>query len=409
MKTQTTELDQAPAGLGLPSVETSVRELRTVLTALCRVVPKRTNIPILANVLIRAGGGIATVTGTDMDTTVTHPLDGRCDGNWTITANARELLAIATELSGMDSPVRLTPGANALGISCGEFEAQLGTLDPEDFPPGMPFEAAWSADVDAAQFATGLTRVQHAISHQETRYYLNGIHLANRPSAGPDEAGPWRFVATDGHRLALTETIESPRPLPKGLIMPRRLVAEMTRLLAGVAPSARLTIFLNEGASIIKFGISEAESLGMKAWSVTAKLIDGTFPDYERVIPRQLLYDPKAAQIDRRQFRAVARRVAAVSSEYSRPVRVDLSLNRLSVSSVNVSGGKARQTMSATHGFANGHFGVNAKYLGTILDACEGETVTLGYSSPADPLVWLDADPAGERADLVQVLMPLRV
>jgi DNA polymerase-3 subunit beta len=240
----------------------------------------------------------------------------------------------------------------------------------------------------AADMKRLIDRTQFAISTEETRYYLNGIYLH---SAGTEAAATLRAVATDGHRLAQVDL-----SLPKGaagmpgVIVPRKTVGEVQRLIED--NEAEITLELSQGK--IRFTIANVV--------LTSKLIDGTFPDYGRVIPQN---NDKELIVDKKDFEAAVDRVSTISSERGRAVKLSLSAGKLVLSVTNPDSGSATEELEVEYAADPLDIGFNSRYLLDIAAQIEGEVAVLKFADPGSPTLVQDKDAKGA----LYVLMPMRV
>ncbi|HYD99260.1 MAG TPA: DNA polymerase III subunit beta, partial [Alphaproteobacteria bacterium] len=263
------------------------------------VVEKRNTIPILSNVLLRADGDALTLTATDMDLEIQESVAAAVGRPGATTAPAHTLYDIVRKLPD-GSQVELDFGADrgALMLRAGRAQFRLGCLPVEDYPQMNSGELPHRLSLQAAELRTIVDRTRFAISTEETRYYLNGIYLHATPARG-GEARLLRAVATDGHRLARFEMAlpEGAESIP-GVIVPRKTVGEVRKLIEEAG--APIEVALSE--TQIRFTIDHIV--------LTSKLIDGTFPDYERVIPSG---NDKVLTVDTKVFAAAVDRVATIS------------------------------------------------------------------------------------------------
>ena len=240
----------------------------------------------------------------------------------------------------------------------------------------------------AADLKRLIDRTQFAISTEETRYYLNGIHMH---AAERDGRKTLRAVATDGHRLALAEA-----DLPDGagampaVIIPRKPIQELRRLLEDLDDDIEMSV--SEGK--IRFRLGAAV--------LTSKLIDGTFPDYERVIPTS---NERVALLATQAFGAAVDRVATISMEKARPVKLAFETGRVTVSAASPEAGRAEEELDCEWRGEPLEIGFNARYVLDMVGQVEGPELRMEMANAAAPMVVKDpADPA-----VLFVLMPMRV
>src|ERR1700710_2374638 len=290
-------------------------ELLRSLSHVHRVVERRNTIPILANVLIRAERSKLAFKATDLDLEVIETVNAEVSPGGVTTVPAHMFYEIVRKLpEGAQIVLEASGDRAVLTIRAGRSRFTLQTLPESDFPDLAAGEMTHNFKLAAADLKRLIDKTQFAISTEETRYYLNGIYLH---TAGTGKAAMLRAVATDGHRLAQVEL-----PLPDGaagmpgIIVPRKTVGEVQRLIEDA--SAEVTVELSPGK--IRFTIGNVV--------LTSKLIDGTFPDYGRVIP---LGNDKELKVDKKEFEAAVDRVSTVSSERGRAVKLAITGGRLVV------------------------------------------------------------------------------
>jgi DNA polymerase-3 subunit beta len=354
-----------------------------------RVVERRNTIPILANVLIRAEKSKLGLKATDLDLEVNETIPADVSPAGSTTVPAHMIYEIVRKLPEGAQVVLEASGDRAvLAIRAGRSRFTLQTLPESDFPDLNAGDMTHSFKIAAADLKRMIDKTQFAISTEETRYYLNGIYL-HAASAGKAET--LRAVATDGHRLAQFEI-----PLPAGakgmpgVIVPRKTVGEVQRLIED--SEAEISIELSQAK--IRFSIGEVV--------ITSKLIDGTFPDYARVIP---LGNDKELKVDKAEFEAAVDRVSTVSSERGRAVKLSLSDGRLTLSVTNPDSGSATEELEVEYDSDPLDIGFNSRYLLDIAAQIEGETALLKLADPGSPTLIQDKDTKGA----LYVLMPMRV
>jgi DNA polymerase-3 subunit beta len=354
-----------------------------------RVVERRNTIPILSNVLIRAAGGELRLRATDLDLEVTEtaPADVGQEGG--ITVPAHVLYDIVRKLpDGAQASLETTGDVGQVLIRSGRSRFTLQALPEADFPDLAAGEMTSSFTLPAKELKRLIEKTQFAISTEETRYYLNGIYLHTLDSAGQPVL---RAVATDGHRLARVET-----PAPAGaegmpgVIVPRKAVAEIIKLVDDAGEEVRVEL------SPTKI------RLALGSVVLTSKLIDGTFPDYQRVIPSG---NDKPLVVDKSEFQAAVDRVSTISSERGRAVKLALSDRRLTLSVTNPDSGSAVEELEVDYEATPLDIGFNARYLLDIASQLEGDTALFKLADPGSPTLIQDR----EGATALYVLMPMRV
>ncbi len=354
------------------------------------VVERRNTIPILANVLVEAQDGTLGLTATDMDLSIVESTDAMVASSGAATAPAHTLYDIVRKLPE-GAQVELETGgedAGQLVLRSGRAQFSLQTLPTADFPRMSGGEMPHRFVLAASALRTLIDRTRFAISTEETRYYLNGIYLHTAEASGTEVM---RTVATDGHRLARVEM-----PLPDGaagmpgIIVPRKTVNELRKL-------------IDETEDEIEIALSDTNiRFAFERTVLTSKLIDGTFPDYERVIPSD---NDKTMQVDCRSFAEAVDRVATISTEKSRAVKLNIANNTLVLSASSPESGTAREEIEVAYSDAPIEIGFNARYLLDITQQIEGEEAEFAVADAASPTIVRDkAD-----SSALYVLMPMRV
>ncbi|MGO3926805.1 DNA polymerase III subunit beta [Rhodopseudomonas pseudopalustris] len=354
-----------------------------------RVVERRNTIPILGNVLVRAEQGRLSLKATDLDLEVTETLPAEAAQPGATTVPAHMFYDIVRKLPDGSQIVLESDGERAvLAIRAGRSRFTLQTLPESDFPDLAAGEMGHAFALPAADVKRLIDRTQFAISTEETRYYLNGIYLHSADSAG---TATLRAVATDGHRLAQVEL-----PLPSGaagmpgVIVPRKTVGEVQRLIE----DSEISIGIELSTNKVRFTIGNVV--------LTSKLIDGTFPDYGRVIPQN---NDKELVVDKSEFEAAVDRVSTISSERGRAVKLALSAGKLVLTVTNPDSGSATEELEVEYASDALDIGFNSRYLLDIAAQIEGEAAVLKLADPGSPTLIHDRDAKGA----LYVLMPMRV
>jgi DNA polymerase-3 subunit beta len=378
----------ANAGLSM-KVTVERAELLKSLGHVHRVVERRNTIPILANVLIKADKGALSLKATDLDLEVTDSIAAEVAPGGATTVPAHMIYDIVRKLPDGAQIVLEGSGDRAvLSIRAGRSRFTLQTLPESDFPDLAAGEMSHSFNLPAADLKRLIDKTQFAISTEETRYYLNGIYLH---AVGEDKNATLRAVATDGHRLAQCELTlpEGAAGMP-GIIVPRKTVGEVQRLIEN--GEGEVAIELSAGK--IRFTIGQVV--------LTSKLIDGTFPDYARVIPAG---NDKVLTVDKKDFEAAVDRVSTVSSERGRAVKLSITGGRLVLSVTNPDSGSATEELEVEYEADPIDIGFNSRYLLDIAAQIEGEVAVLRLADPGSPTLIQDKDAKGA----LYVLMPMRV
>jgi len=363
-------------------------ELLKSLSHMHRVVERRNTIPILANVLVRAERAALHLKATDLDLEIVEKISAEVDPPGATTVPAHMFYEIVRKLpEGAQVLLEAAGDRPVLAIRAGRSRFTLQTLPESDFPDLAAGEMANKFKLAAEDLKRLIDKTQFAISTEETRYYLNGIYLH---AIAADQAAI-RAVATDGHRLAQFDL-----PLPSGaagmpgVIVPRKTVGEVQRLLE----DGKTEVDVELSQAKIRFTIGDVV--------VTSKLIDGTFPDYARVIP---LGNSRTLAADKKDFAAAVDRVSTVSSERGRAVKLSLASGRLVLSVVNPDSGSATEELEVEYDSDPLDIGFNARYLLDILAQIDGEAAVLKFADPSSPTLIQDRD----AKDALYVLMPMRV
>ena len=363
-------------------------ELLRALGHVTSVVERRTTIPILSNVLLRAIGSALEFKATDLEREVVEQAPAEIMTPGAVTVPAHMLHDIVRELpDGAEVEMVRDPERDRLTLTAGQARFALQTLPAEDFPDLAVGEMSHEFTVAAADLKKLLDKTRFAISTEETRYYLNGIYLHTATGDGPT----LRAVATDGHRLA---QVEIPRPdgadgMP-GVIIPRKTVHELHRLLEDTDAEVKVGVSTTK----VRFEIGTV--------TVTSKLIDGTFPDYVRVIPQN---NDKVLGVSNAQFKSAVDRVSTIASERGRAVKLNLADNRMILSVSNPEGGSATEELSVSYTSSPLEIGFNARYLLDIADQLDSDNAVFKLADPGSPTLIRDA----EDDSALYVLMPMRV
>ncbi|WP_240008509.1 DNA polymerase III subunit beta [Pseudaquidulcibacter saccharophilus] len=362
--------------------------LLNALGHVTNVVERRTTVPILSNVLIEARDGVATFAATDLDIEVIDGANADVEQVGSLTVPAHTLYDIVRKLpEGSQVKLELANDSGRISITSGRSKYYLPVLPASDFPSLGVGDFDKTFEIELPALSRLIDKTKFAISTEETRYYLNGIYF----HGATGDSGPClRAVATDGHRLA-----QSDYPMPEGandmagIIIPRKTILELRRLLE----SEEEVVEIATSESKIRFSLGRA--------TLTSKVIDGTFPDYERVIPKE---NPHVMTVDNSEFARAVDRVATMAVERLRPIKLALSHDNLTLTFSNPEAGEAREEVEVQYDAPEIEIGFNAKYLLDIAGQVSNQALFYFRDSASPTLVKDATDP-----NSLYVLMPLRV
>ncbi len=366
--------------------------LLNALSHVQNVVERRTTIPILANVKLEAQADELLLTATDQDVALALREPAAVEAPGATTVGARTLFELVRKLpEGAEVSLAHRGDADAaptLVLEAGRARIELPTLPAQDFPPFGEEALDVRFQLATADLARLIDKTRFAISTEETRYYLNGIHLHVH---GREAAAVLRAVATDGHRLARIELA-----LPEGaaamppIIVPRKTVQE-----------ARKLVEEGSGEVVVEVSLSRIR-FAVDGRVLTSRLIDSSFPDYEKVIPKEY---KRCAELSVKEFRAAVDLVSTISTDRSRTVKLSFKDETVVISSTSAEVGSATESVDVSYEGDPLDIGFNARYILDMLQEVESDRVRLEMNSEVEPIVMRDPGDAS----LLYVLMPVRV
>lgn len=345
------------------------------------IVEPRQTLPILANVLVEASVDSVRLTATDLEVGVRVSVPAKVAKQGSITMSARKLTEIVKELPAAPLAIRVQDNA-WVALKCGGASYKLVGLAPDEFPAVGAGEAAAWISLDGKVLRDMLAQTSFAISHDESRYALNGVLFT---VIGKE----LRLVATDGHRLAVAS-----RPLVSGGsnvsgIVPRKAVQEIARI---VGSGEEVQVAVSDNQFILQ----------MPSTLLMARLIEGTFPNYEQVVPKA---HPRKVTIARAAITAALRRVSVLSEERTKPVKLTLSPGLLKLSAYHPDYGEAEESLEVELAGEEVTIGFNSRYLLDALSAQPGEQVVLEFKDGMSPGVVRSFEEEGSLC----VIMPMRI
>ena len=354
------------------------------------VVERRTTIPILSNVRLEASDGTLGLTATDLDLSVVETTEAEVTQPGATTAPAHTLYDVVRKLpEGARVAIERSATGTEITLRSGRATFDLPCLPADEFPTMGDEGLEHRFALPAGELRKLIDRTRFAISTEETRYYLNGIFF----HALDDGAARLRTVATDGHRLARAEVA-----LPEGatgmpsVIVPRKTIGELRKLID--EPDADTAVEIRLSSARIRFDVGPAV--------LRSRLIDGTFPDYERVVPTgndKLLVAPT------KELSTAIDRVATISTDRSRAVKLSLVRSRLTLSAVSPEAGRAVEELDVSYPSEPLEIGFNARYMLDMSAQIEGDDIELAILDAASPMIVRDP----KDNSTLYVLMPMRV
>ncbi|GBD97434.1 MAG TPA: DNA polymerase III subunit beta [Nitrospirae bacterium] len=358
--------------------------IQNALQGIQGIVDKKTTMPILSHFLLKAGK-TASLMATDLDIALKGPLDAEILEEGGLCIPAKKLFEIAREVEG--EILLEAQENNWIKVTSGKSTFKLMGLPEEDFPALPEVTKSEELTIKAGTLKDMIEKTIYATGESDTRYTLNGLLMHFIPKKKEIE---FKVIGTDGHRLsAITVNIEGTVTEEKKLILPKKAAMELKKLIEG--SSDNITIYIDKNH--IFFSTDDVV--------LTSRLIEGTYPNYEQVIPKN---NEKKVVVEKIAFLKALRRTSIMSREKTNAVRLDLEAGKITLISMNPDIGEAREEIAAEYKDEPMTVGYNARYLMDILQAMEGETVTMELQEPLSPTLLLSPDSKG----YICVAMPMR-
>ena len=347
------------------------------------VVERRQALPILQNLLLEIKKGRLLITGTDLEIELKTNVEVSVEEEGLVTVPARKLLDICKEIPEK-AEINFSLDQNRLELRSGRFRSTLSTLPAEDFPTFDDSEADLIVEADAKEFKLLLDKTSFAMAHQDVRFFLNGMLIESGQNF-------LRAVATDGHRLALSNIQQDGlNEKEVQVIVPRKAVLELQRLLPELA-----------GGVKIEFSQSNLKVLS-ENYTFATKLVDGKFPDYQRVIPKE---GSKIVMAERDELRQALNRTSILSNEKFRGIRLSLTNAQLELSANNPEQEEAEESVSVNYEGAELQIGFNVSYLQDVLSVIDNEKVKITLHDPNSSAILEDP----EADQFLYVVMPMKL
>jgi DNA polymerase-3 subunit beta len=345
------------------------------------IVEPRQTLPILANILLEGDGDAIRVTATDLEVGARVVVPAKVAAPGAVTVSARKLAEIVKELPASTLALRVSENAT-VNIRCGGVSYRLVGLPPDDFPPVVPASPSAWIPLEARALREMLQQTSFAISHDENRYALNGVLFAV-------QGQQVRLVATDGHRLALSSRGLGQGAAPVTGIVPRKAVTELMRVLGG---SEDVQVAITENQFVLQ----------MPNFVLTARLIEGQFPNYEAVLPKG---HPGRLLVSRATLQGALRRVSVIAEERNKPVRMTLSPASLKLSASSQDLGDAEEAIDVDYSGQEVVIGFNSRYFLDALSPIEKDPVAFEFKDGLSPGVVKSVEDEGYCC----VIMPMRI
>ncbi len=364
-------------------------DLLRVMSRAQSIVERRTTIPILSNILIEAFDNKVSCRTTDLDIEIIDVLKAKVQGSGAVTVNANTLYEIVRKLTeGSSLNLHHDQQKGRLDLKSGKSSFSLATLSKDDFPMMASSEYECNFSISAEDLKRLLEKSKFAMSSEETRYYLNGVYLHCSEEHGKKVL---RTVATDGHRLARIDCDlpEAAATIP-GVIIPKKTVGEIRSILDNIEEKVAVSVSPNK----IRFSNSGT--------TITSKVIDGTFPDYSRVIPKD---NKNKMEVDADEFSKAVDRVSTISMDKARAVKLILSDDKLLLSVSSPESGTASEELIVSYSDQHIEIGFNAKYLQELASQVDNENAVFFFNSSGDPALMQE----GKDNSAIYVVMPMRV
>ena len=358
------------------------------LSHLQGIVDKKNSLPILSNILIEAKGNTLTLSSTDMDISIIEKIDCNVSEDGATTINSQILYDIVRKIDDNSEIEIISNDGKLLTLRANGSRFSLACLPKEDFPLIDQENSGTNIKINSKIIFKLIDKTKFAISNEETRYFLNGLYF----NITKEQNGSIvTLVGTDGHRLAkFSHNIEENIDQVSGVIIPKKTIYELSKLLSEVDQSVLISISSNK--IVFKMG----------SIIFISKLIDGSFPDYNRVIPKD---NSNILKINREILLSAVDRVSTIANEKSPVIKFKLLHNVLNLNTINNQSSTASEDLEINYNGNNIEIGFNSKYIMDIVNNLEDEEITINLKDNSSPIIALE----NSNQNLIYVLMPMRV
>ena len=352
------------------------------------IVERKSTLPILANLLIEAKDNSLILSATDMDISIKDSLDCNIIEEGSTTVSAHTLYEIVRKLPDNSEIEIISNDGKIMSLRSGKSKFSLGCLPKEDFPIIEIGDLENEISLNSKTLLKLIEKTRFAISNEETRYFLNGIYFHNQQN---QDLSTLSVVATDGHRLAKMDydLKEKIKEFP-GIIIPKKTINEVYKLLSDLDDTTKINLNSNKIVFFIGSTI------------LISKLIDGNFPDYKKVIPKD---NTNKLTVNRNEFSLAIDRVSTIVSEKSPVIKFKLMNNLMNLSSVNSESGTATEDLNIDYSGDDIEIGFNSKYILEMINNLEDQNIILNFKDSSSPVTAIEES----NPNLVYVLMPMRV
>jgi DNA polymerase-3 subunit beta len=357
-------------------------QLLNELVPMQGIVERRTTIPVLSHILLRVDGDKLYLAATDLDVSLTTSCQAEIEGEGGIAVQARKFLEIIRAVVGDEVKLELED-EKRLSITAGKSRFKINGLSPDDFPTLPDVKEEDGINIPFAQLKAMIGKVIFAVSAEESRFQLNGALLRVK-----DEA--IELVATDGHRLALVENPLSGGKDGEGVLVPRKALQELLRF------EGEETVVFRRSDHHLSFQLGQRELI--------CRILEGTFPDYERVIAKD---NDRKVTFDRKNLSEAVQRVALLTGERARAVSLQIEAERLLISAANPDLGEAAEEVGCEYGGDEMRLGVNPDYLSHFLSAVDTEKVLFELKDENTQAIGFPVEGNDQR--YLCVIMPMRI
>ncbi len=357
-------------------------ELLGELAPMQGVVERKTTIPVLSHILLTARDNRAQLAATDLDVSLTSWCEADVKQEGGIAVQARKFMEIVRSLPG-DEVLLMQEDPKILSIHGGQSRFKLNGLAPEDFPTLPEVSTEKTQEFPFAEFRRMISKVIFAVSAEESRFQLNGALLLPKD-------GSFEMVATDGHRLALVEIEVEGGTSAEGVLVPRKALQELQRF------EGEGSLVFSRGEHHLSFVVGRRELI--------SRILEGTFPDHERAIAKD---NDQKAVFDTKALLSTVQRVALLTGDRARSVRLQLSANMLVVSTANPDMGEAVEELECEYDGVDLRLAINPDYLCQFLSAVDAEKIRLEVKDENSQCVGYPVEGVDRR--YLCVIMPMRI